>query len=125
MKAIINGYYEIEIVELTDDQDKLSLKVSYSRRDYPDFHQFMGNVVIEKRTVTYRDDQREARVLVTGCVFMMLEHMLDDSVRNDDIILRESTFGKIVADVPLEKRKEFSFNQAYGSIEVKYIDATT
>lgn len=124
MKAIINGYYEIEIVESTYDQDMLSLRVSYSRSDYPDFHTFIGNTVMEKKPVTYWENQQESMLLIIGCSFCMSVDMLDDSVRNEDIILDEYTYGKIISTVPVEKRKEFVFNQAYGRIDAKYMDAT-
>lgn len=124
MKAIINGYYEIEIVESTYDQDMLSLRVSYSRSDYPDFHTFIGNTVMEKKPVTYWENQQESMLLIIGCSFCMSVDMLDDSVRNEDIILDEYTYGKIISTVPVEKRREFVFNQAYGRIDAKYMDAT-
>lgn len=118
MEAIINGYYKIEVVKSTHNRDELSLRVSFSLVDYPDFFPFLANSIKEKKPVTYWENQQESRLLVIGCSFAVRGHM-NDSVRNEDIVLREEVYGTAAASVPVEKRKEFFFQHAYGRIDVK------
>lgn len=117
MTAIIDGKYEIEVLEPKRILGHDEIRITYSSKRYPELYEYLKTKFLEKETILYRDEIQEMNLVLEGA--SIVEKMdIPDDVMNEDIDINEKTYGTEGIMIPLEERKEFIQNQAYGTIKI-------
>lgn len=117
MTAIIDGKYEIEVLEPKRILGHDEIRITYSSKRYPELYEYLKTKFLEKETILYRDEIQEMNLVLEGA--SIVEKMdIPDDVMNEDIDINEKTYGTEGIMIPLEERKEFIRNQAYGTIKI-------
>lgn len=124
IKMTIDNKYNIDIVRQISSGDLTTLYVTFSNLDCPDLSDYLAKKFFSKEPVLFTFDNFSQNVMVKSTVFCG-GCKLADETRNEDINLFESAcnpYGDIIYTIPLEKRKEFVENQAYGNITFSLCD---
>lgn len=118
MKGIFDSKYTVNVTKAASDGDQLSLSLSFSGRQYPDFMAYMDGKFFNKEPVYYKDDNIKGRFIMVRSSFS--GEPIDDDVR-DMLNLESQRNGRI----HFHERRDFWNYIFSGSMTLKLAENKT
>jgi hypothetical protein len=122
MKAVLDNWYTIEVVEAKLLSEYDEIRITYNRKLYPELGDYFKDKFMKKETLIYKDEMQECAILIDGASFSLGITVVDkDDDEDVDSILNAKIYGEAGKNIPFEKQEDFIKYQAYGTLRFQKI----